>query len=73
MQPEPDSVVVLVDDLHTLKMTLTSAYNEHEARDLADNYRKLNNRVQLSAMTRSLGEMIATVDSWIEEAQQEDG
>lgn len=62
---------MLLSDLELLRGLLTTLYNQHEAQDLVDNYRKLDNRLRLSALTRAIGDSLAKVEAYIEQAEDE--
>lgn len=67
-----DEVSVLVSDLEEIKATLNATHKQNESWDIFDNYRKLNNRFQWSAMTRTISTTMTKVDAYIEEAQEDD-
>lgn len=64
-------VKVPVSELEAILMVLTSAHGFSQATDLVDSYRKLNNKFQWSAMTRSLANQRDAVEQWIEEAKDD--
>jgi len=71
---ELQQVSVLVSDLEVIRAALTSAYYQNETLDMVDQYRKLNNRPQPSAMTKALQGAVGKVENYIQIAiiQEED-
>lgn len=63
-QPLP-SLNVLVSDLEVIRAALNSAYHKTLAEDLAEQYRKLSNRQQYSALTKSLEGTLALVEGYL--------
>ena len=70
---EIPQVSVLVSDLEVIKAALASAYYQNETLDIADQYRKLNNRSQPSPMTKALQGAIGKVENYIALADELDG
>lgn len=70
-QSEPE-VTVLLSDLEVIRAALNSAYHKGVAEDLSEQYRKLSNRQQYSALTKALEGTLSTVDTYIEAAQEDD-
>lgn len=66
-----DEASVLLSDLEEIKASLSAAHKQNEAWDIFDSYRKLNNRFQWSAMTRSLENCINKVTAYIDSAAEE--
>lgn len=66
------TVQVQLDDLEVVRAALNSAHMFSMATDLAEQYRKLSNRQQYSAMTKALEGSLAKVEAYIELAQEED-
>lgn len=69
---EIPQVSVLVSDLEVIKAALASAYYQNETLDIADQYRKLNNRSQPSPMTKALQGAIGKVENYIALADEPD-
>jgi hypothetical protein len=65
-QPQPVEVAVALSHLEVIRAALNSAYHKGMAEDLADQYRKLSNRQQYSALTKSLEGTLAMVEDYIE-------
>ena len=62
---ELQQVSVLVTDLEIMRAALTSAYYQNETLDMVEQYRKLNNRPQPSAMTKALQGAVGKVENYI--------
>lgn len=71
-QQEIPQVTILLSDLEVIRAALASAYYQNETLDLADQYRRLNNRPQPSAMTKALQGAIGKVENYIKIAIMED-
>jgi hypothetical protein len=67
-----DEVSVLLSDLESLKETLNAAYMRNQADDLSEQYRKLSNRLQYSALTKQLEMAIGRVQALIDSAEEEE-
>lgn len=63
---------VSLEDLEVIRAALNSAHMCSMANDLADQYRKLSNRQQYSAMTKALEGSLLTVEAYINEEDEED-
>jgi hypothetical protein len=48
-----------------MRAALTSAYYQNETLDMVEQYRKLNNRPQPSAMTKALQGAVGKVENYI--------
>lgn len=62
---------VSLDDLEIIRAALNSAHMYSMATDLTEQYRKLSNRQQYSAMTKALEGSLARVEAYIN-AEDED-
>lgn len=62
-------IPVLVSDLENLLGILDSAYSHQQVLDLAEAYRKLNQRAAASAMTKALEEARDKVKAYVEAAK----
>ena len=69
---EIPTVTVLLSDLDVIRAALTSAYYQNETLDIAEQYRKLNNRPQPSPMTKALQGAIGKVENYIQIAIAEE-
>lgn len=70
-----DDIPVLVMDLEVIRSALNVAHMQSMSQDLSDQYRKLSNRQQYSAMTKALEGSLAKIDAYLaayEESQEED-
>lgn len=67
MATETEEVLVSVSDLSMILGALHAAHMQSQARDLAEQYRKLSNRQQWSALTKELESSVALVDSYLKE------
>lgn len=67
-----DEVPVLLSDLENLRTLLTSAHGQSQASDIFESYRKLSNRFQWSAMTKTLEAEIAKVEAYIASAEEDE-
>jgi len=65
LEEEIPQVTVLLSDLEVIRAALASAYYQNETLDLTDQYRKLSNRPQPSAMTKALQGAIGKVENYI--------
>lgn len=65
-------VPVLVSDLVALKDMISTAYYKSVAEDMIDAYKKLNQRVTHSAFTKALEAQMNKVDTYIEQAREEE-
>lgn len=69
-----DDIPVLIMDLEVIRSALNVAHMQSMSQDLSDQYRKLSNRQQYSAMTKALEGSLDKVDAYLAayEAQQEE-
>lgn len=67
-----NDVPVLLTDLELLRGLLATLYNQHEAQDLVDQYRKLDNRARMSPLTRAIADGLGKVESYIDAAAQQE-
>lgn len=63
-------VPVLLSDLELLAGLLITLANQHEAQDLVDQYRKLDNRNRRSPLTVAIGNGLDKVEAYIASAQE---
>lgn len=66
-----DDIPVLIMDLEVIRSALNVAHMQSMSQDLSDQYRKLSNRQQYSAMTKALEGSLAKVDAYLEAAYKE--
>ena len=60
-----DDIPVLVMDLEVIRSALNVAHMQSMSQDLSDQYRKLSNRQQYSAMTKALEGSLAKIDAYL--------
>jgi hypothetical protein len=68
-----DEVPVLLSDLQQIRDSLHAAHMQSQTRDLQEQYQKLSNRQQWSALTKHLEQSLTKVEAFIKEAEDDDG
>ena len=64
---------VLLSDLELLRGLLVTLHNQHEAQDIVDQYRRLDNRGRRSPLTNAIYDGLTKVEAYIASAEQEEG
>lgn len=72
-ETESASLSVSVAELESIQSALHAAYMQSQARDIYDQYQKLSNRQQWSALTKHLEAALDTVDALLEEIADGEG
>lgn len=67
-----DDIPVLVMDLEIIRSALNVAHMQSMSQDLSDQYRKLSNRQQYSAMTKALEGSLAKVDAYLSQLDEDE-
>lgn len=60
-----DDIQVLVTDLEVIRAALNISHMQSVSQDLSDQYRKLSNRQQYSAMTKALEGSLIKADAYL--------
>lgn len=69
---EVEEVLVLASDLEIIRSALNVAHMFSMSQDLSDQYRKLSNRQQYSAMTKTLESSLGKVEAYLALLEQQD-
>ena len=70
--PEVDEVLVLRSDLEALLQCLHTVHSNHTALDLAEQYRKLDNRNRRSPLTMAIATQVAKVEAYLAYEPEDD-
>lgn len=68
---EVEEVLVLASDLEIIRSALNVAHMFSMSQDLSDQYRKLSNRQQYSAMTKTLESSLSKVEAYLALLEQQ--